>query len=90
MTCGNSDEIRVVESPVRACASDVYLHLAAENIQIHGGIGFTREHDTHPYFKQAKASSPSPRVAAGATLAGHQRHPVSSVNGNCAAPTNST
>ncbi|HEY2267687.1 MAG TPA: acyl-CoA dehydrogenase family protein [Streptosporangiaceae bacterium] len=30
--------------------------MAAENIQIHGGIGFTWEHDAHLYFKRAKAS----------------------------------
>ena len=41
---------------VKAYASDVYFHVAAENIQIHGGIGFTWEHDAHLYFKRAKAS----------------------------------
>jgi alkylation response protein AidB-like acyl-CoA dehydrogenase len=30
--------------------------VAAENIQIHGGIGFTWEHDAHLYFKRAKSS----------------------------------
>jgi alkylation response protein AidB-like acyl-CoA dehydrogenase len=30
---------------------------AAENIQIHGGIGFTWEHSPHLYFKRAKASA---------------------------------
>ena len=29
---------------------------AAEGIQIHGGIGFTWEHDMHLYFKRAKGS----------------------------------
>jgi len=52
----NSDEIPVVASLVKAYASDVYFHVAAENIQIHGGIGFTWEHDAHLYFKRAKAS----------------------------------
>ena len=32
------------------------LPLAAENIQIHGGIGFTWEHPAHLYFKRAKSS----------------------------------
>ena len=31
-------------------------HCAAENIQIHGGIGFTWEHHAHLYFKRAKSS----------------------------------
>jgi alkylation response protein AidB-like acyl-CoA dehydrogenase len=52
----NSAEIPVVSALVAACASDVYFHVAAENIQIHGGIGFTWEHDAHLYFKRAKAS----------------------------------
>jgi len=52
----NSDEVPVVASLVKAYASDVYFHVAAENIQLHGGIGFTWEHDAHLYFKRAKAS----------------------------------
>ncbi len=52
----NSAEVPAVASLVKAYASDVYFHVAAENIQIHGGIGFTWEHDAHLYFKRAKAS----------------------------------
>jgi alkylation response protein AidB-like acyl-CoA dehydrogenase len=52
----NSSEVPAVASLVKAYASDVYFHVAAENIQIHGGIGFTWEHDAHLYFKRAKAS----------------------------------
>jgi alkylation response protein AidB-like acyl-CoA dehydrogenase len=52
----DSAEIPMVASLVKAYASDVYFHVAAENIQLHGGIGFTWEHDAHLYFKRAKAS----------------------------------
>ena len=52
----DSAEIPVLASLVKAYASDTYFHVAAENIQIHGGIGFTWEHDAHLYFKRAKAS----------------------------------
>ncbi len=52
----HSAEVPVVASLVKAYASDVFFHVAAENIQIHGGIGFTWEHDAHLYFKRAKAS----------------------------------
>jgi alkylation response protein AidB-like acyl-CoA dehydrogenase len=52
----DSSEVPVVASLVKALASDTYFHVAAENIQIHGGIGFTWEHDAHLYFKRAKAS----------------------------------
>ena len=52
----DSGEVPVVAALTKAYASDVYFHVAAENIQIHGGIGFTWEHDAHLYFKRAKAS----------------------------------
>ena len=52
----DSPEIPVLASLVKAYASDTYFHVAAENIQIHGGIGFTWEHDAHLYFKRAKSS----------------------------------
>jgi len=52
----DSAEIPVLASMVKAYASETYFHVAAENIQIHGGIGFTWEHDAHLYFKRAKAS----------------------------------
>src|SRR5215468_1672877 len=52
----DSDEIPVVAPLVKAYASETYFHVAAENIQIHGGIGFTWEHDAHLYFKRAKSS----------------------------------
>jgi len=43
-------------SLAKASASEMYLHLAAETIQIHGGIGFTWDHDAHLWFKRAKSS----------------------------------
>ena len=51
-----SGEVPVLASLVKAYASEVYARVAAENIQIHGGIGFTWEHDAHLYLKRAKAS----------------------------------
>jgi alkylation response protein AidB-like acyl-CoA dehydrogenase len=35
--------------------SDAYTTVATENVQIHGGIGFTWEHDAHLYFRRARA-----------------------------------
>jgi alkylation response protein AidB-like acyl-CoA dehydrogenase len=43
-------------SLAKATASDTYLRTAAECIQIHGGIGFTWDNDTHLWFKRAKSS----------------------------------
>ena len=52
----HSDELPVVASLAKAYCSEAYFHVAAENIQIHGGIGFTWEHPAHLYFKRAKTS----------------------------------
>ena len=52
----DSEELPVVASLAKAYCSDAYFHAAAENIQIHGGIGFTWEHPAHLYFKRAKSS----------------------------------
>ena len=56
-----------------AYCSTAYLTVAAENIQIHGGIGFTWEHNAHLYFRRAKASEVMFDTPAGhrAFLAGH-------------------
>ncbi len=51
-----NDELPAVASLAKAYCSDAYFHSASENIQIHGGIGFTWEHPAHLYFKRAKSS----------------------------------
>jgi alkylation response protein AidB-like acyl-CoA dehydrogenase len=38
-------------------AADCYRYCSGEQIQLHGGIGFTWEHHAHLYFKRARASS---------------------------------
>jgi alkylation response protein AidB-like acyl-CoA dehydrogenase len=52
----DSDELPVVASLAKSYCSEAYFHATAENIQIHGGIGFTWEHPAHLYFKRAKSS----------------------------------
>jgi alkylation response protein AidB-like acyl-CoA dehydrogenase len=43
-------------SMAKAFVSDAYRKVAGDGIQVHGGIGFTWEHDMHLYFKRAKGS----------------------------------
>ena len=43
-------------SIAKAMISDTYMNAASECIQIHGGIGFTWENDTHLWYRRAKAS----------------------------------
>ncbi len=52
----DNEELAVTACLAKAYCSEAYFHSAAENIQIHGGIGFTWEHDAHLYFKRAKSS----------------------------------
>ncbi|MFA9469614.1 MAG: acyl-CoA dehydrogenase family protein [Deltaproteobacteria bacterium] len=49
-------DLEEAASSAKAFCSDAFFHCAAENIQIHGGIGFTWEHAAHMYFKRAKAA----------------------------------
>ena len=47
------DDFRVVAPLARALASEAFVTVAGESIQLFGGIGFTWEHDAHLYFKRA-------------------------------------
>ncbi|WP_261567330.1 acyl-CoA dehydrogenase family protein [Frankia gtarii] len=49
-------ELPLVASLAAAYCSDAYVHAAAANIQIHGGIGFTWEHSAHLFYKRATSS----------------------------------
>ncbi|HUP34264.1 MAG TPA: acyl-CoA dehydrogenase [Candidatus Limnocylindria bacterium] len=51
-----SPEAPLAVSMAKAYVSDAYRRVAAAGIQLHGGIGFTWEHDLHLYFKRAKGS----------------------------------
>ena len=56
-TVDESEADRTMAASVaKAWCSDAYKHAAFEGIQIHGGIGFTWDHDMHLYFKRAKSS----------------------------------
>jgi alkylation response protein AidB-like acyl-CoA dehydrogenase len=44
-------------SIAKASCCDAFFNCASNAIQLHGGIGFTWEHDAHLYFKRARACS---------------------------------
>jgi alkylation response protein AidB-like acyl-CoA dehydrogenase len=52
----NATEAPLAASMAKAYASDAFRRVAGGGIQLHGGIGFTWEHDLHLYFKRAKSS----------------------------------
>jgi alkylation response protein AidB-like acyl-CoA dehydrogenase len=41
----------------KASASDAGFRVAASSLQVHGGIGFTWEHDLHLWLKRARADA---------------------------------
>ncbi|MFF7547232.1 acyl-CoA dehydrogenase family protein [Streptomyces canus] len=49
-------ELPAVASLAKAFCSDAGVQATEENIQVHGGIGFTWEHPAHLYLKRAKTS----------------------------------
>ena len=48
-------ELTLAACQARVAATEAFELAATENIQIHGGVGFTWEYDCHLYFKRAKA-----------------------------------
>jgi alkylation response protein AidB-like acyl-CoA dehydrogenase len=51
------DPARLAEAAAVAkiWCSDAFTAVTTENVHIHGGIGFTWEHDAHLYFRRARA-----------------------------------
>lgn len=48
--------VALVAPLAKATCSEAFTLAATESIHIHGGIGFTWEHEAHLYFRRAKAS----------------------------------
>jgi alkylation response protein AidB-like acyl-CoA dehydrogenase len=49
----NEPHLPVAAPLAKATAADAFGHVVGEMIQLHGGIGFTWEHDAHLFFKRA-------------------------------------
>jgi alkylation response protein AidB-like acyl-CoA dehydrogenase len=56
LTADTGGELPAVASLAKAFCSDACVLAASQNIQVHGGIGFTWEHPAHLYLKRAKTS----------------------------------
>jgi len=50
------NDVETTAHLAKACAAEAYMQTAIHAIQIHGGIGFTWDNDTHLWFKRAKSS----------------------------------
>ena len=53
----NADELPIAAASARLAAGDAFGFAAKENIQIHGGAGFTWEADPHLFFRRARQLS---------------------------------
>jgi alkylation response protein AidB-like acyl-CoA dehydrogenase len=53
---GDGEERAIAVPMAASLCAEVYEAIAADSIQLHGGIGFTWEHDAHLFFKRAKAT----------------------------------
>ncbi|HTR70751.1 MAG TPA: acyl-CoA dehydrogenase family protein [Mycobacteriales bacterium] len=52
----DADDLSLIAAVAAAYCSEAASVTTAQAIQLHGGIGFTWEHDAHLYFKRARAS----------------------------------
>jgi alkylation response protein AidB-like acyl-CoA dehydrogenase len=52
----DASPLPVASAVAHVVCSESFMFVAMENIQVHGGIGFTWEHPAHLYFRRAKAS----------------------------------
>ncbi|MGH7399580.1 MAG: acyl-CoA dehydrogenase family protein [Candidatus Rokuibacteriota bacterium] len=50
----DAPELGVAAAAARVAASEAYYQAAKENIQVHGGMGFTWEFDCHLHYRRAK------------------------------------
>lgn len=52
-----SESSGIAAALATVCCADASVFATAENVQVHGGIGFTWEHPAHLYFRRARSSA---------------------------------
>ena len=53
---GSAEELAVHAAVAKSYCSEAFVRVAGQMMQIHGGLGFTWEHDAHLYLRRAKMS----------------------------------
>ena len=53
----NAENVGIATALASVCSTDAAVFTTAENVQVHGGIGFTWEHPAHLYFRRAQSSA---------------------------------
>jgi alkylation response protein AidB-like acyl-CoA dehydrogenase len=54
---GDAPRLAEAAAVAKIWCSDAYTAASAENVHVHGGTGFTWEHDAHLYFRRARADA---------------------------------
>ncbi|MFI5507629.1 acyl-CoA dehydrogenase family protein [Mycobacterium sp. NPDC051804] len=53
---GDGNDLSIAASVAKMACSEAFLQVALDNMRLHGGIGFTWEHDAHLYVRRAKST----------------------------------
>ena len=53
----NASELPEAAAAARISATQAFQHCSKNNIQVHGGMGFTWEFDCHMYYRRANATA---------------------------------
>jgi alkylation response protein AidB-like acyl-CoA dehydrogenase len=56
LASAGTDDLPLAASVALSACSEVLSRAATDTVQVHGGVGFTWEHDAHLYLKRAKGS----------------------------------
>ena len=49
-------ELPAAAAVAKSCCSEAFVRVATDSLHVHGGLGFTWDHDAHLYFKRARSS----------------------------------
>ncbi len=56
VAAGGSAGLPQASAVAKVCCSDAYVRVATDSLHVHGGLGFTWDHDAHLHFKRARSS----------------------------------
>jgi alkylation response protein AidB-like acyl-CoA dehydrogenase len=51
-----TDDLVEAAAVAKVCCSEAYVRIASDSLHVHGGLGFTWDHDAHLYFRRARSS----------------------------------
>lgn len=52
----DTDHLAEAAAVAKVCCSEAYVRIAGDSLHIHGGLGFTWDHDAHLYLRRARSS----------------------------------